>query len=193
MQYLVTHMSRIGNALITVPKEVTVTKDGTGVVVKGPKGELHLLTPHGFGIEVKENMISIQPTKNSGSDRALHGYLRATMANAVTGVAKGWTKVLELSGVGYRASLSGVNLVLNIGFSHPVTIAPPEGIAFAVNEGKIVVSGIDRQIVGQTAASIRAVKKPEPYKGKGIKYEGEHIRKKAGKAKAVGGAPGAAK
>ena len=184
-------MSRIGNAPITVPKETTITKEGAVVVVKGPKGELRLSVPHGFAVEVNGDQLTVELAKGGGSDHALHGYLRANMANAVEGVTKGWNRVLELSGVGYRATLSGVNLVLTVGFSHPVTVTPPPGITFAVNEGKIVVSGIDRQVVGQTAAGIRAVKKPEPYKGKGIKYEGEYIRKKAGKAKAVGGAPGA--
>ncbi len=137
--------------------------------------------------------IKIGRRHNDKPSKSLHGYLRATLANAITGVTKGWTRTLELSGVGYRASVSGVNLVLTIGFSHPVTIEPPSGISFTVNESKIIVSGIDRQAVGQMAASIREKKKPEPYKGKGIKYEGEHIRKKAGKAKAVSGAVGGAK
>ena len=120
------------------------------------------------------------------------GYIRANLDNLITGVTKGWTKTLELSGVGYRATVTGADLTLNLGFSHPVTVTPPEGIQFAAAEGKIVVSGRDKQLVGQVAAKIRELKKPEPYKGKGIKYLGEHIRKKAGKAaKAIGGAPGA--
>jgi large subunit ribosomal protein L6 len=186
-------MSRIGNAIIIIPKEVTVTKDGTTVVVKGPKGELRLEVPHGLTVEMEDAQIHVKCSRNDKPSRALHGYVRATLANAVTGVTRGWTKTLELSGVGYRATVDGVNLVLTIGFSHPVTIVPPAGISFSVNEGKIITSGIDKQAVGQMAASIREIKKPEPYKGKGIKYEGEHIRKKAGKAKAVSGAPGGAK
>jgi large subunit ribosomal protein L6 len=112
--------------------------------------------------------------------------------NNVTGVTKGWTRTLELSGVGYRATVTGTDLTLNLGFSHPVIVNPPVGVAFTAAEGKIVVAGTDKQLVGQVAAKIRELKKPEPYKGKGIKYQGEHVRKKAGKAaKAVGGAPGA--
>jgi large subunit ribosomal protein L6 len=186
-------MSRIGNAIITVGKEVTVTKDGSTIIVKGVKGELRLAVPEGLNVEIKDSEIHVICKSQEKPQRAIHGYMRATLSNAVVGVSRGWTKTLELSGVGYRAAVTGVDLVLTIGFSHPVTIVPPPGIAFAVNEGKIIISGIDKQAVGQTAASIREIKKPEPYKGKGIKYEGEHIRKKAGKAKAVGGAPGGAK
>lgn len=184
-------MSRIGNAIITVPKEVTMTHVGPEVVVKGPKGELRIGVPTGFSMKVNGETIHIERKHNDKPSRALHGYLRATINNAVVGVTKGWTRVLELSGVGYRANVTGVNLVLSIGFSHQVTVTPPLGIAFAVTDNKITVSGIDRQAVGQMAAKVREIKKPEPYKGKGIKYEGEYIRKKAGKAKAVGGAPGA--
>jgi large subunit ribosomal protein L6 len=186
-------MSRIGNAIITIPKEVTITKEKDVMVVKGPKGELRCGIPYGLIVEINDSLLTVKRTNNDKPKRALHGYLRATLANAVTGVTTGWTRTLELSGVGYRAALAGVNLVLTVGFSHPVTVVPPLGISFSVNEGKIVVSGIDKQIVGQTAASIREIRKPEPYKGKGIKYEGEYIRKKAGKAKAVGSAPGGAK
>lgn len=185
-------MSRIGNAIIVVPKEATVSVDGTQVSVKGPKGELSMQMPFRVSMKMADGNIEIERKGNDKPTRALHGYVRANLANLITGVTKGWTKTLELSGVGYRAAITGVNLTLNLGFSHPVTIAPPSGIQFAVTEGKVVISGVDKQLVGQTAAIIRAVKKPEPYKGKGIKYQGEHIRKKAGKAaKAVGGAPGA--
>lgn len=179
-------MSRIGKAPIIKPTEVTATIAGRQVVVKGPKGEISFLVPG--EIEVKEelgNLLIINPSKDK-KNQALHGLVRATLANQITGVTKGWTKVLELSGVGFRGALNGVNLTLNIGFSHPVTVVPPAGITFAINEGKIVVSGIDKQLVGEVAAKIRAIKEPEPYKGKGIKYQGEYIRKKAGKAKAAG-------
>lgn len=184
-------MSRIGNAPITVSKEVVVTRDGDTLVVKGPKGELRLTIPMGISITVAGDTVTVARKHNDKPSRAVHGALRAIISNMVAGVTKGWSRVLELSGVGYRASVSGANLVLSVGFSHLVTIVPPSGITFGVNEGKIMITGIDKQQVGQMAANIRAVKKPEPYKGKGIKYEGEHIRKKAGKAKAVGGAPGA--
>ena len=186
-------MSRIGKAIIIVPKETTITQEANVMVVKGPKGEVRVEIPYGLSVKVDGENLEVSRLNNDKPKRALHGYMRATLANAVMGVTKGWTKTLELSGVGYRAAVTGVNLVLSVGFSHQVTIEPPPGIAFAVHESKIVVSGIDKQAVGQIAADIRDVKKPEPYKGKGIKYENEHIRKKAGKAKAVGGAPGGAK
>ncbi len=184
-------MSRIGKAPITVPKDVTVTITDGEVRVSGVKGQIILTVPHGISLHQEGEILTVNRKNNDKPKRALHGFVRANVANAIEGVSKGWTKTLEMSGVGYRASLSGANLVLSVGFSHQVTIAPPKGITFAVNEGKIVVSGIDKQEVGQMAATIRSTKEPEPYKGKGIKYEGERIRKKAGKAKAVGGAPGA--
>lgn len=183
-------MSRIGNAPITVPKEATISVEKSTVIVLGPKGELRLSVPS--GIQVEESHGTFRIVRKS-ADAALHGLVRAQLANALTGVTKGWTKTLELSGVGYRAAMAGSDVTLTIGFSHPVTVAPPAGITFAIRENAIVVSGADKQLVGQVAAGIRAMKKPEPYKGKGIKYAGEHIRKKAGKAaKAIGGAPGAA-
>ncbi|OGG11859.1 50S ribosomal protein L6 [Candidatus Gottesmanbacteria bacterium RBG_13_45_10] len=184
-------MSRIGNAPVVVPKEVTISVDDGGVGVKGPKGEQRVMIPSGITVKAEGTNLVISRAHDDKPSRALHGFIRAELANATEGVLKGWTKTLELSGVGYRAAMSGANLVLTIGFSHPVTVVPPEGITFTVNEGKIVISGINKQIVGQSAAKIRSIKKPEPYKGKGIKYEGEYIRKKAGKsAKTVGGAPG---
>lgn len=185
-------MSRIGNAIIIVPKDVTITQVASEMVVKGPKGELRMLVPTGVTVAIVDGQVHVTRDHNDGKSRAIHGYVRAQLSNLVTGVTKGWTRVLELSGVGYRATVTGVNLVLNLGFSHPVTVEPPTGIQFAAAEGKITISGSDKQLVGQVAAKIREIKKPEPYKGKGIKYQGEHIRKKAGKAaKAVGGAPGA--
>ena len=187
-------MSRIGNAIIIVPKDVTVTQGGNIVTVKGPKGELRTTVPSRISVKVTDGKIEVKRKGDDKPTRALHGYIRAQLANLVTGVTEGWTKTLELSGVGYRANITGVNLTLNLGFSHPVTVIPPAGIQFAVNEGTIVVSGTDKQLVGEVAAKIREIKKPEPYKGKGIKYQGEHIRKKAGKAaKAIGGAPGTVK
>jgi large subunit ribosomal protein L6 len=184
-------MSRIGKAPIPVPKEVTISLVPDTIVVKGPKGELTFHVPEGIEIKQTEGNLEIIRSLQDKKSKALHGFVRAEIHNYVTGVTKGWTKSLELSGVGYRAAVTGVNLVLNIGFSHPVTVEPPKNITFAVVEGKIVVSGVDKHLVGEVSAGIRAIKKPEPYKGKGIKYVGEYIRKKAGKAKAVGGAPGA--
>ncbi len=187
-------MSRIGNAIIIVPKEATVTISGGSVVVKGPKGELSMNVPAGITLTDKDGTITVTRKGDNKAMRSLHGYVRAELMNSVTGVTKGWTRTLELSGVGYRAAVTGTDLTLNLGFSHPVVVKPPAGITFAAAEGKIVVSGTDKQMVGQTAAKIREIKKPEPYKGKGIKYQGEHIRKKAGKAaKAVGGPPAGGK
>ncbi|MBI5449151.1 50S ribosomal protein L6 [Candidatus Gottesmanbacteria bacterium] len=182
-------MSRIGNAVISMEKGVTVLSEKGKVTVGGPKGQLVVLMPAGVDVQVRDSEIHVH---TNGSDDALHGFARAVLANAITGVTSGWTRTLELSGVGYRAAMSGIDLNLSIGFSHPVVVHPVAGITFSIVDGKIVISGVDKQSVGQTAASIRAIKKPEPYKGKGIKYVGEYVRKKAGKsAKAVGGAPGA--
>ncbi len=182
-------MSRIGKTPIELPQGVTVTKDGSVFVVKGPKGELRGPVPEGIDVIVKETVCTISCAKTDTKHRALHGLIRAMLFNMVKGVTDGWTKTLELSGVGFRAAVTNTNVVLNVGFSHEITITPPPGISFSVQEGKIIVSGIDKQLVGQVAANIRNVKKPEPYKGKGIKYQGEYIRKKAGKsAKAIGGA-----
>jgi large subunit ribosomal protein L6 len=181
-------MSRIGKTPIEMPQGVTITKDGSSLLVKGPKGELRGPIPEGIEMAINGTVCTIINTKTDKKHIALHGFTRATLANMVKGVTIGWTKTLELAGVGFRATVINMNLVLTVGFSHEVTIVPPPGISFAVTEGKIVVSGNDKQVVGQVAANIRNVKKPEPYKGKGIKYQGEHIRKKAGKsAKAIGG------
>lgn len=182
-------MSRIGNAGISIEKGVTVTSEKGRITVHGPKGQLVVLIPDGIEVETADNELRL---RRKTADAALHGFARAVLANAVIGVTKGWSKTLELSGVGYRAAMSGTDLTLTVGFSHPVVVHPEAGITFAIVDGSIVVSGVDKQSVGQTAAGIRAIKKPEPYKGKGIKYLGEHIRKKAGKsAKAVGGTAGA--
>lgn len=183
-------MSRIGKAPIHVPHDVALTLTDQRVVVKGPKGEIVRVVPKGISVVMKNSDIHVNAKSQDKRTKALHGLVRARLASDVTGVTTGWTKTLELSGVGYRASLSGTNLVLAIGFSHPVTIEPPAGITFSLVEGKIVVSGISKDLVGQITANIRAIKKPEPYKGKGILYAGEIVRKKAGKAKAIGGAPG---
>jgi len=181
-------MSRIGKAPIIVSKDVTVTISGNTVTTKGIKGELSFTVPSGIIVKQENGNLLIENKGTGRSYRALHGCVRAIIANNIAGVVKEWDKTLELSGVGYRAAVEGKTLVLTIGFSHPVKIDPPEGILFTVKEGKVVISGIDKQLVGQIAANIREVRKPEPYKGKGIKYSGEYIRKKAGKAaKAVGG------
>lgn len=181
-------MSRIGNLPISVPKEVTVSVTDTQVLLKGPKGEVSYVIPVGIGVKLDNGVITVSCHRNDKKTRSMFGFVRANLANEITGITTGFTKTLELSGVGYRAVVQGVNLVLSVGFSHQVTITPPKGITFTSADGKIVVSGNNKQAVGQVAANVRAVKPPEPYKGKGIKYQGEHIRKKAGKsAKAVGG------
>jgi large subunit ribosomal protein L6 len=181
-------MSRVGKTPISVPKEVSIAVSGRIVNVKGPKGELTVEIPQGISVKTEADVALVEYGGGDRRKNAFHGLVRSLLYNSVVGVSQGWTKSLELSGVGYRANVNGQDLVLNVGFSHQVTIQPPAGITFAISEGKIVVSGIDKQLVGQVAAKIREVKKPEPYKGKGIRYVGERVRKKAGKAaKAVGG------
>ncbi len=181
-------MSRIGNASLTISKDVTLTIEGDSLLVKGTKGTITVPVPKQVSIVQDGETIRVERKHNDKASKAMHGYMRAVLSNAIVGVTKGWTKTLELSGVGYRATLSGANLVLSVGFSHQVTVTPPQGITFQVVEGKIVISGIDKQEVGQVAAKVREIRKPEPYKGKGIKYEGERVRRKAGKAKATGSA-----
>lgn len=183
-------MSRIGLQPIQIPKDVTVTFD-KDVIVRGPKGENVVPIPRNIRVTEEGGLLMVA-NKGNANDSAVHGLTRAILANAITGVSVGWTKKLELAGVGYRAAMAGNVLELSIGFSHTVTVTPPPGITLSVVDGKIVVSGVSRQLVGQIASDIRRKKPPEPYKGKGIKYEGEVVRRKAGKAaKAVGGAPGA--
>lgn len=185
-------MSRIGNKPISIPSGVTVEVNGGKVIVTGPKGVLSFEFAPEIKIEVKNSQAEVVRVKESPKAKSLHGLSRTLLENMILGVTAGWNKGLELVGVGYRASIEGENLVLHIGFSHPVIFPVPAGITFEVKENtKINVSGIDKQLVGETAARIRRIKPPEPYKGKGIRYVGEVVRKKAGKAaKAVGG-PGA--
>lgn len=187
-------MSRIGKQPISITNDASVVVGDGNVTVKGPKGERSIAVPEGLSVAMEGNLVIVTRQSEDPAMRALHGYYRSELNNAFIGVTKLWTKELELAGVGYRATMSGPNVVLTVGFSHPVTITPPAGIILSVVEGKIVVSGIDKRLVGEVAAGIRAVRKPEPYKGKGITYVGEHVRRKAGKsAKAVGGAPGGGK
>mgnify|MGYP001139649672 FL=1 len=176
-------MSRIGNAPITVPSGVEITIDGPEVTVKGPKGELSRRFPERVTISVEDGVAKVTRIDDSRESKALHGLSRALLANMVTGVSEGYRKDLEIQGVGYRAQLKGRDLELQVGFSHPVTVPAPEGITFEVPEPtKISVVGIDKELVGQTAAVVRKVRPPEPYKGKGIRYVGEYVRRKAGKA-----------
>lgn len=177
-------MSRIGQMPIPLPQGVTVAIKKNTVVVKGPKGELSRTFDPGMQIKLEDNWVVVQRSTDQRRHRALHGLTRALLNNMVAGVSQGFTRRLEIVGVGYRAELQGSNLVLNVGYSHPVVIEPPPGIAFEVEKGyrSLVVSGIDKELVGEMAARIRRVRPPEPYKGKGIRYEGEFVRRKAGKA-----------
>lgn len=182
-------MSKIGKLPVQIPKGVNVDiADGT-IKVKGPKGELAYDIHKKIEAVVEDGKIVVKRGSDDGLSRSLHGLTRALIQNLVTGVSEGYSKTLEMVGVGYRAEMQGKLLVLNVGFSHPVLFRPPEGITFEVipKENKIIVSGIDRQLVGAMAAEIRRIRPPEPYKGKGIKYIDEQIRRKAGKA-AGGGA-----
>lgn len=176
-------MSRIGRKPISLPKGVEVKIEDKLVTVKGPKGVLSQEIPGDIVITQEEDQLIVTRKNDLRQNRAYHGLVRALIANMVEGVNNGFEKRLELVGVGYRAQMQGKKLVISIGFSHPVEIEPPQGIEFEVPAAtKIVVKGIDKQLVGNTAAHIRAIRKPEPYKGKGIKYENEKIRRKAGKA-----------
>ncbi|MBA9087352.1 large subunit ribosomal protein L6 [Fontibacillus solani] len=176
-------MSRIGRKPITVPSGVNVTLDNSVITVKGPKGTLTRELHKDIKVTVEENLITVDRPSDNKLHRSLHGTTRSVVNNMVSGVTDGFSKTLELVGVGYRASKSGEKLVLNVGYSHPVEITPEAGIVFEVpSNTKIIVSGINKERVGEYAAKIRAVRAPEPYKGKGIKYEGERIIRKEGKA-----------
>ncbi|KYD20706.1 MAG: 50S ribosomal protein L6 [Caldibacillus debilis] len=175
-------MSRIGRKPIAIPSGVTVTVSGSHVTVKGPKGELSRDFHPDMTIKVENNEVVVSRPSDSKLHRTLHGTTRAIIANMVKGVSEGFEKSLELVGVGYRAQKQGNKLVLNVGFSHPVEIVPEKGLEIEVpSNTKIVVKGIDKEKVGQLAANIRDVRPPEPYKGKGIRYEGEYVRRKEGK------------
>jgi large subunit ribosomal protein L6 len=176
-------MSRIGRKPIPVPGNVTVTIDGTTVKVKGPKGELTMTFRPEMTIELKDGVVSISRPSDSKEHRAVHGLTRALLANMIEGVTNGYRKTLEIIGVGYRAEKKGNNLVLTVGYSHQVTYPQPSGITLSTTTPTVVViEGIDKAKVGQVAAELRAVRPPEPYKGKGIRYQGEQVRRKAGKA-----------
>jgi large subunit ribosomal protein L6 len=175
-------MSRIGRQPINVPAGVLVSVDPGRVTVSGPKGELRSVVPQRMKIEQEDGIITVSRPTERGEDRALHGLTRTLVANMVEGVTNGFEKRLEIQGVGYRAAMSGTNLELQVGYSHPVRITPRQGIEFEVPApNQVIVRGIDKQMVGQTAAEIRKVRPPEPYKGKGIRYEGEYVRRKVGK------------
>ncbi|MDB9539365.1 50S ribosomal protein L6 [Anabaenopsis tanganyikae CS-531] len=175
-------MSRIGKRPINIPAKVEVTIDGSQVLVKGPKGQLSRTLPTHVVVSQEGQTLNVTRRDDTRTSRQMHGLSRTLVANMVEGVSQGFQRRLEIQGVGYRAQVQGRNLVLNIGYSHQVQIDPPEGVQFAVeNNTNVIVSGYDKEIVGNTAAKIRAVRPPEPYKGKGIRYAGEAVRRKAGK------------
>jgi large subunit ribosomal protein L6 len=176
-------MSRIGKLPITVPSGVDVAVEGQDVTVKGPKGTLKHSVVEPLTVARNDGEVVINRPDDERSSKALHGLTRTLVANMVTGVTDGYQKTLEIVGVGYRVSAKGKDLEFLVGYSHPVLVTPPEGITFAVESPtKFSVAGIDKQQVGQVAANIRKIRKPEPYKGKGIRYSGEHVRRKVGKA-----------
>ncbi|UCF79516.1 MAG: 50S ribosomal protein L6 [Candidatus Eiseniibacteriota bacterium] len=179
-------MSRVGKMPVRIPEGVTVKLSGSRVEVKGPRGELSTVIPRGVSAELKENLVQISVSSKDPKARALHGTARALVSNLVVGVSKGFRKVLEIVGTGYRAQMEGKKLVLTIGFAKPVEYPVPAGVQISLESPtRIIVEGSDKILVGQVASEIRDFKRPEPYKGKGIRYEGEYVRKKAGKA-AVG-------
>jgi large subunit ribosomal protein L6 len=176
-------MSRVGKMPVAVPSSVDFKIDGNKVSVKGPKGELSREFHERVTISFEDGTATVLRGDDERESRALHGLSRALLANMVTGVAEGFRRELEIVGVGYRAALRGDEIELQLGFSHPVTVSAPAGITFEVPEPtKIAVIGIDKELVGQVAADIRKIRPPEPYKGKGVRYVGEHVRRKAGKA-----------
>lgn len=177
-------MSRIGRMPVPLPDGVEVEIEGQRVRVKGPKGELQQELRSEISIEESDGALMLGRDSDEPKVRALHGLMRALVNNMVVGTSRGFEKVLEVHGVGYRPEMQGKNLVLNVGFSHPVVVEPPPGIQFEAEEraGTVTVKGIDKQLVGQVAADIRKIRPPEPYKGKGIRYRGEYVRRKAGKA-----------
>ncbi|AYG02974.1 50S ribosomal protein L6 [Gryllotalpicola protaetiae] len=176
-------MSRIGRLPIDIPAGVDVKIDGAAVTVKGPKGELSLTVASPIEVKIEENQVLVTRPDDERNSRSLHGLTRTLINNNIVGVTQGYTKQLEIVGTGYRVAQKGAAIEFALGFSHPVTVEAPAGITFAVEgNNKVTVTGIDKQLVGETAAIVRKIKKPEPYKGKGIRYAGEIVRRKAGKA-----------
>jgi len=176
-------MSRIGRLPIDVPAGVTITIDGQKVAVKGPKGELALIVKAPIAVALEEGQLLVTRPNDERESRSLHGLTRTLIANQIVGVTDGYTKGLEVVGTGYRVTAQGSSVEFALGYSHSITVDPPAGISFAVEgNNKLVVSGIDKQAVGEVAANIRKLRKPEPYKGKGVRYAGEIVRRKAGKS-----------
>lgn len=179
-------MSKIGKMPIKIPEGVQVEIQGHNIKISGPKGVVEKILPEGFKVEVLDQELRINIDNKGKSLISIHGTTRAILANAVKGVSEGWRRELELVGTGYRGEVSGNKLVLNIGFSHPVVLEAPEGINFKIEKNIITVEGIDKELVGHIASKIRSIRPPEPYKGKGIKYKDEVVRRKAGKAAKTG-------
>lgn len=176
-------MSRIGRMPIDIPGGVEVTVDGQAITVKGPKGELFLTVASPIEVAIEDNQVVVTRPDDERASRSLHGLTRTLIANNIVGVTQGYTKGLEVVGTGYRVQAKGESIEFALGFSHPVTVNPPAGITFTVEgNNKLTVSGIDKQAVGEVAANIRKIRKPEPYKGKGVRYAGEVVRRKAGKS-----------
>jgi large subunit ribosomal protein L6 len=185
-------MSRVGRKVIAVPKDVKVTVSDKAILVQGPKGKLETPVPPGISFVLTDGELSCKRANDERQQRAFHGMARALAQNAIKGVTEGFTKELDIVGVGYKAQVDGSKVVFSLGFSHPIEFKVPEGIKVAVDkQTRVVVSGIDRQRVGQVAAEIRRLREPDPYKQKGIRYVGEVLKKKAGKAGATGTAGGA--
>jgi large subunit ribosomal protein L6 len=176
-------MSRIGRLPIDIPSGVDVTVDGRDVTVKGPKGQLALTVAQPISVAVEDGRVLVTRPDDERESRSLHGLTRTLIANNILGVTQGYSKSLDVVGTGYRVQARGANVEFALGFSHPVVVEPPAGITFTVEgNNRLTVSGIDKQAVGETAANIRKIRKPEPYKGKGVRYTGEVVRRKAGKA-----------
>ena len=178
-------MSRVGRKIIGVPKGVTITVNKAGVGIKGPKGELKRDVPEGITVALSGAELTVTRGDDSGPSRAKHGMVRALLANMVKGVTDGFERKLEINGVGYRADVSGQKLNMALGFSHPVVFDLPKGVAAKVDKNVVILSGIDKEMLGETASKIRAIRPPEPYKGKGIKYVEETIKRKVGKTGAA--------
>jgi large subunit ribosomal protein L6 len=181
-------VSRIGKQPVPIPPKVQVTIDGSAITVKGPKGELSHKFPVDMAIKEDDGYVIVERPTDMKHHRAFHGMTRAIINNMVVGVSEGFEKVLTIEGVGYRAEMEGTTLVMHVGFSHPVPVEPPPDVEFEVEDrGRLIrVRGIDKQVVGELAANIRKLRPPEPYKGKGVRYQGEFVRRKAGKAGKVG-------
>ena len=181
-------MSRIGNKNIEIPEKVTVEISSEIAMVKGPKGSLEIPFNSELSVNVDENLLSVKRSSDSRTHKSLHGTTRQLIANAISGVSEGFQKELEIRGVGYQANMEGNYLVLQLGYSHDIFFEPPSGIEIKTNKTEVIVSGINKQLVGEVSAKIRSFRKPEPYKGKGIRYKDEYVRSKQGKT--VGGATG---